>query len=109
MVNFYRRNKSAGCFGEYYYSSSWQQVFAVDNSFVLWGLGLGIALWVRRPVWIAFAGAGLLHLVFDFPVHNHDARMHFWPLSDWTFISPIILGQSLPRCVLSQRLKSDWR
>ncbi|MEE9427843.1 MAG: cobalamin biosynthesis protein CobQ [Paracoccaceae bacterium] len=75
-------------FNEYYYSPSWQQVFAVDNSFVLWGLGLGIALWARRPAWIAFAGAGVLHLAFDFPVHNHDARMHFWPISNWTFISP---------------------
>ncbi len=36
-----------------------------------------------------FASAGLLHLAFDFPVHNHDARMHFWPLSDWKFINPI--------------------
>ncbi|MEE9388687.1 MAG: cobalamin biosynthesis protein CobQ [Paracoccaceae bacterium] len=76
-------------FGQYYYSDAWQQVFAVDNSFVLWGLGLGIAIWAARPAYIAFAGAGLLHLIFDFPVHNHDARMHFWPLSDWVFVSPI--------------------
>lgn len=76
-------------FGEFYYSSTWQQVFAVDNSFVLWGLGLGFALWAARPVFIAFAGAGLLHLVFDFPLHNHDARMHFWPLTDWVFVSPL--------------------
>lgn len=76
-------------FGEYYYSSTWQQVFAVDNSFVLWGLGLGLAMGARRPEFIAFAGAGLLHLAFDFPLHNHDARMHFWPLTDWVFVSPL--------------------
>ena len=31
----------------------------------------------------------LLHLAFDFPLHTHDARMHFWPLSDWVFESPV--------------------
>ena len=36
----------------------------------------------------AFAGAGLLHLALDFPLHTHDARMHFWPVSDWVFESP---------------------
>ena len=76
-------------FGQYYFSSAWQQVFAIDNSFVLWGLALGLALWSRKPALIAFAGAGLLHLVFDFPLHNDDARMHFWPISDWVFASPI--------------------
>jgi len=82
-------------FGEYYYSSTWQQVFAVDNSFVLWGLGLGLAMGARRPAFIAFASAGLLHLAFNFPVHNHDARMHFWPLSDWVFVSPISYWERL--------------
>jgi hypothetical protein len=31
-------------FGQYYYSGAWQQVFAVDNSFILWGLAWGSAL-----------------------------------------------------------------
>ena len=75
-------------FREYYYSDAWQSVFAVDNSFVLWGLLLALALWWRWPVLTAFAGAGVLHLIFDFPLHTHDARMHFWPLSDWVFESP---------------------
>ena len=76
-------------FGQYYFSSAWQRVFAVDNSMVLWGLALGLAAWSRNPALIAFAGAALLHLVFDFPVHNNDARMHFWPVTDWVFVSPI--------------------
>ena len=72
-----------------YYSDAWQSVFAVDNSFLIWGALLGFALWLRRPVFVAFAGAGLLHLALDFPLHNDDARMHFWPLTDWKFISPV--------------------
>ena len=76
-------------FREYYHSEEWQRIFAVDNSFVFWGLGLVAALWARSRSAVAFAGAGLLHLALDFPLHTHDARMHFWPLTDWRFESPV--------------------
>jgi hypothetical protein len=76
-------------FREYYYSDTWQAVFAVDNSFILWGAGLILALRVGRAPAIAFTAAGLLHLALDFPLHTHDARMHFWPLTDWVFESPV--------------------
>lgn len=75
-------------FGRLYFSDAWQAVFAVDNSIPLWGLALAAGLAVRSPVAIAFAGAGLLHLCFDLPLHNDDARRHFWPLTDWVFHSP---------------------
>lgn len=76
-------------FGELYYSAAWQQVFAVDNSFVLWALAFAVAWWSGRGWAIAFTGAALIHLAFDFPLHSHDARAHFWPLTDWKFISPV--------------------
>ncbi|MEP5758718.1 MAG: cobalamin biosynthesis protein CobQ [Litoreibacter sp.] len=75
-------------FGQLYYSERWQAIFAVDNSFILWGALLLFAWGMRKPWLIAFAGAGFLHLLFDFPLHNHDARQHFWPMSDWVFHSP---------------------
>lgn len=76
-------------FDELYFSDSWQTVFAVDNSMFVWGALLGVALWHRWSVGIAFAGAGLLHLALDFPLHADDGRPHFWPLSDWVFASPV--------------------
>lgn len=76
-------------FGELYYSSAWQRVFAVDNSFVLWGIALALFVWAGWTRMVAFTSAGLLHIALDFPVHNHDARMHFWPVSDWVFASPL--------------------
>lgn len=76
-------------FDTQYFSTSWQQVFAIDNSFILWGLLFGFAI-VRRNGWlIALTGGALLHLGFDFPLHNDDARRHFWPLSNWVFHSPV--------------------
>ena len=76
-------------FGEYYFSDAWQRVFSIDNSFIFWGLGLLAAVWADHKVMVAFAAAGLMHLGFDFLLHNSDARIQFWPLSDWAFISPV--------------------
>ena len=75
-------------FGELYFSESWQLIFRIDNSFILWGLGLGAALWWRSDWGTALTGAALLHLSLDFPLHHDDGRAHFWPLTDWIFQSP---------------------
>lgn len=75
-------------FDQLYYSSEWQAVFAVDNSLILWGILLAFALWSERAALTAFAGAGCLHILLDLPLHTHDARMHFWPATDWVFHSP---------------------
>ncbi|MCP5038144.1 MAG: cobalamin biosynthesis protein CobQ [Rhodobacteraceae bacterium] len=76
-------------FGQLYYSDRWQSIFAVDNSFLVWALILALALVVKRPWLVVLAGAALLHLCFDFPLHNDDARAHFWPISLWRFESPV--------------------
>ncbi len=76
-------------FGELYFSDAWQSIFRIDNSMVLWGIILVIGLMGRWPVLIALAGAAELHLVFDFLLHNDDARAHFWPLTNWVFKSPV--------------------
>lgn len=75
-------------FDQLYFSDGWQAVFAVDNSFLLWGSVLGLAAWRGRAILGAFASGGLLHLAFDFVLHNEDARRQFWPVSDWVFRSP---------------------
>lgn len=76
-------------FGQLFYSEAWQRLFAIDNSSILWGVLMAAALWWRRAALTAFAGSALLHLAFDFMLHNGDARQHFWPLSNWVFNSPL--------------------
>ena len=79
----------AQIFQQDYGSALWQGVFRVDNSIPLWGaLGLA-ALALRRPAPAIFAGAALVHLLCDLPLHHSDARPHFWPLTDWVFRSPL--------------------
>jgi len=87
-------------FDELYFSDGWQAVFAVDNSIVIWGLVLVIALFRRSDTFSAFAAAGLLHVVTDFFLHNDDARPHFWPISDWVFQSPVSYWDSAHHAAL---------
>ncbi len=76
-------------FDELYFSTTWQTVFAIDNSFVIWGALLGLAVW-RRIAWAKMlCGAALLHLACDLPLHHDDGRAHFWPLTNWVFESPL--------------------
>lgn len=76
-------------FDEYYFSDAWQSIFAIDNSFILWGMVLALGLWFKITWLWVLAGAALLHIGFDFPLHHDDGRMHFWPVSDWIFQSPV--------------------
>ena len=63
--------------------------FRIDNSMILWGIALVIAMMMRSRVAIALCGAAMLHLVLDFGLHHDDGRAHFWPISDWIFQSPV--------------------
>ena len=76
-------------FGQLYFSPYWQQVFAIDNSFILWGLALIAALIWKNWLSIVFCASAFAHLLMDFPLHNDDARAHFWPLTMWKFESPV--------------------
>lgn len=100
--------------GELYWQEPWQTLGALSNSVPIYLGGLLIALLfasrgqgygpgplcqVFRPqgsgetdsLTIVFAvlfASCLIHILFDFPVHVDDAHRHFWPLSDWKFVSP---------------------
>ena len=72
-----------------YWMEPWQSLGAISNSFVIWALIMALAFWRRTPLlWVA-AAAALLHIALDFPLHADDAHRHFWPLTDWRFISQV--------------------
>ena len=76
-------------FHELYFSNYWQKIFAIDNSFIVWGFFIGVA-WSLKSKWIiAMSSAAFIHLLCDFPLHANDARAHFWPVTMWRFESPI--------------------
>lgn len=76
-------------FDQRYFSPAWQQVFAIDNSIILWALVAFIA-WRAKSLWVLiFSASALLHILCDLPLHHDDGRAHFWPLTNWIFESPI--------------------
>ena len=101
-------------FRELYWEDWWQIANAIGHSFLLWG-GLAVAslIALRRqhvaekhaasphPIRAAYAQGGawamalavsasaLLHSLIDMACHRNDGHMHFWPLSNWRFVSPV--------------------
>jgi len=76
-------------FDELYFSNNWQLVFSIDNSFFVWGALCLIACKLKSRFFIALTLSALLHLLCDISLHNDDARQHFWPITDWRFMSPL--------------------
>jgi len=72
-----------------YFRDDWQQLFTIFNSIPLALLGFGLMLYAQRTgIALLFASA-VLHCLEDLPVHHDDAHRHFWPLSDFRFISQV--------------------
>lgn len=133
-------------FGRLYWQPWWQVANAVGHSFLLWGTLSAVALLLlarrgprgaaagTRPaavrdtgaaaLLLSFSGSALVHSAIDFLVHRDDAHMHFWPLSQWRFRSPVsywdprhhgdwfgafeaMLGIALA-IVLFRRTRSPW-
>lgn len=74
---------------ETYYEPFWQNITDTFHSIPLALIGVLIAhYWEWQQIEILYSSA-VLHSVFDLPVHNHDAHRHFFPFSNYRFISPI--------------------
>lgn len=72
-----------------YWQEPWQTWSAICNSVPIFLVLLAVGLFQKWELVTVFALAALLHVAGDFPVHNSDAHMHFWPLTDWRFHSPL--------------------
>lgn len=79
----------AQIWNEAYYRPLWQDIFAIGNSIPLALLIGGIAFWQQRFRILALCASALLHHLEDLPVHHDDAHRHFWPVSDFRFVSPV--------------------
>ncbi len=75
--------------GDAYWREPWQILGAISNSVPLAFFLLGLAVWRKIGLLKLFALSLLVHAALDFPLHADDAHRHFWPITDWRFISPI--------------------
>jgi len=76
-------------FREAYFSDFWQEIFAINNSAPVFAVVLFAGLLLRIDWLWAFGLAALLHVICDLPLHFDDGHPHFWPFSDWIFVSPV--------------------
>ena len=96
---------------ERYFDPGWQVVFDIPSSIPLLLVALGIAVMVGRRDQATVGGLGraapsggtdglrtapalfiasmIVHALGDLPLHREDAHRHFFPFSDWRFISPV--------------------
>jgi len=75
--------------GTLYWQDPWQSLSAISNSIPLMLL-ICLVGWHQRRKTLQFIGlAMLLHVGFDLPFHADDAHIHFWPLTDFRFHSPL--------------------
>jgi len=94
MLLFYLWEKLHGIsehviWGDLYYHPAWQGLFNSFHSFPLLTLACFAAWRAKLSVWSIFFASMFCHSLFDFPVHHSDAHQHFFPFSDYRFISPI--------------------
>ena len=75
--------------GGLYWNNPWKALVNAGHSLPIFLAVLALAFWFASAAWKAFAYSGLLHIAFDFPVHREDGHAHFWPFSNWVFISPV--------------------
>lgn len=72
-----------------YWQEPWQTLGALSNSVPLALLLLIISLWRDWQLLKVIALVLLIHALMDIPLHADDAHRHFWPISDWRFMSPV--------------------
>jgi hypothetical protein len=89
LMKFVYRLPMSQVWSEVYYQPFWQGIISTFHSIPLALLGVLIAhLLGWKTLEIGFWSM-VLHSLLDLPVHNNDAHRHFFPLSNYRFISPI--------------------
>jgi hypothetical protein len=74
---------------ETYYTPVVQFWVALGHSFPIAIVGLAISSYYRWSFGVALFASIICHSLLDIPVHNDDAHRHFFPVSDYRFISPL--------------------
>lgn len=87
-TKYIARLPQATIWSKAYYEPFVQNIVALFHSIPLAGIGWLIAYYLGWPsVQILFISM-ILHSLGDLPVHNDDAHRHFFPFSNYRFISP---------------------
>jgi hypothetical protein len=89
LAKFVYRLPSRQIWSEAYYQPFWQNIIATFHSIPLALIAWGIARYCGWKQIEIVCLSTILHSLLDLPVHNDDAHRHFFPFSNYRFISPI--------------------
>ena len=73
---------------EAYYEPVWQNLVALFHSIPLALIGAVAFYLLDGELGVILCISMVCHSLLDLPVHNDDAHRHFFPLSNYRFISP---------------------
>ncbi|MBS0017865.1 MAG: hypothetical protein KFF72_16210 [Arthrospira sp. SH-MAG29] len=88
-AKFIAKMPESQIWSEAYHSPAISKIVAIFHSIPLGILGLAIAFKVGGYIPQVFCLSLIGHNLLDLPVHNDDAHRHFFPFSNYRFISPI--------------------
>ena len=84
-----RRQSEQQIWSESYDRPFWQSAIALFHSLPLALIGLLTAHFMGWEAMRILCLSMVLHSLLDLPVHNDDAHRHFFPFSNYRFISPL--------------------
>jgi hypothetical protein len=89
VAKFFYKMPERQIWSQAYYEPFWQNFIALFHSFPVAAIALIICLSCGWKAGAIACASIILHSLLDFPLHHHDAHHHFFPFSDYRFISPI--------------------
>ncbi|MEG4943067.1 hypothetical protein [Microcoleus sp. F4-D5] len=87
-AKYIARLPEATIWSQAYYEPFVQNIVALFHSIPLAVIGLLIAYYFGWPSVQILCLSMILHSLGDLPVHNDDAHRHFFPFSNYRFVSP---------------------
>ncbi|MEM7592010.1 MAG: hypothetical protein AAF383_10930, partial [Cyanobacteria bacterium P01_A01_bin.83] len=88
VAKFIYKMPEGKIWSEAYYEPFWQNLVALFHSIPLALIGAAICYGLNWKPGMILLISMVCHSLLDLPVHNDDAHRHFFPLSNYRFISP---------------------
>ena len=94
MIFFYGYEKIRGIaqqqiWNEDYFLPAWQNFFDLFNSLPLLIVAALLSWGFSKKAWSMLFLSSVIHCLLDFLVHHDDGHRHFYPFTDFRFISPV--------------------
>ena len=88
VAKFVYKMPESKIWSEAYYEPFWHNTVALFHSIPLALVGIAVCYVLGWQVGIVLGISMVCHSLLDLPVHHDDAHRHFFPLSNYRFISP---------------------